>query len=65
MGYEDYFYGDGVVVIEWAERIRDILPEEVLFINLTYISDHERELIVTGNEETVNNIKNLLIKGGF
>lgn len=65
MGYEDYFFGDGLVVIEWAERIRDILPEGVLFINLTYLNEHERELIVTGNEEKVNIIKNLLIKGGF
>jgi len=65
MGYEDYFYGDGVVVIEWAERISDILPESVLFINLTYLSEHKRELIVTGNEGKINIIKNLLIKGGF
>jgi tRNA threonylcarbamoyladenosine biosynthesis protein TsaE len=65
MGYEDYFYGDGVVVIEWAERIRDILPEGVLFINITYLSEHKRELIVTGNKTKINIIKNLLIKGGF
>jgi tRNA threonylcarbamoyladenosine biosynthesis protein TsaE len=65
MGYEDYFYGEGVVVVEWAERIRDILPERALFINLAYISEHERELIVTGDDDKINNIKNLLIKGGF
>jgi len=65
MGYEDYFYGDGVVVIEWAERIRDILPEGVLFINLTYIDEHNRELVIAGSEEKINIIKDLLIKGGF
>jgi tRNA threonylcarbamoyladenosine biosynthesis protein TsaE len=65
MGYEDYFYGDGVVVIEWAERISDILPEGVLFIYLSYLNDHERELILAGNEEKINMINNLLIKGGF
>jgi len=65
MGYEDYFYGDGVVVIEWAERIRDILPEGVLFINLAYLDEHNRELVITGNEGKINIIKNLLIKGGF
>ncbi|MCC8028956.1 MAG: tRNA (adenosine(37)-N6)-threonylcarbamoyltransferase complex ATPase subunit type 1 TsaE [Lachnospiraceae bacterium] len=27
IGYEDYFYGDGVTVIEWANLIADILPE--------------------------------------
>ncbi len=26
IGYEDYFYGDGVCMIEWADLIEDILP---------------------------------------
>lgn len=28
IGYEDYFYGDGICVIEWAERIRELIPED-------------------------------------
>ena len=27
IGYEDYFYGDGVCLIEWGDLIREILPE--------------------------------------
>lgn len=27
IGYEDYFYGEGICLIEWSERIREILPE--------------------------------------
>lgn len=27
IGYEDYFFGDGLVMIEWAELIEEILPE--------------------------------------
>ncbi len=27
IGYEDYFYGDGVCLIEWAELIEEILPQ--------------------------------------
>ena len=27
IGYEDYFYGEGVCLIEWANLIEDILPE--------------------------------------
>lgn len=27
IGYEDCFYGDGVCLVEWAELIREILPE--------------------------------------
>lgn len=27
IGYEDYFYGEGVCMIEWAELIREIIPD--------------------------------------
>lgn len=27
IGYEDYFYGDGVTLIEWANLIEELLPE--------------------------------------
>ena len=30
IGYEDYFYGDGVCMIEWAELIKELLPEEAV-----------------------------------
>lgn len=43
-GLEDYFYGDGVCVIEWAERIREILPDDRLWIFLHYLDDTKREL---------------------
>ena len=28
IGYEDYFYGEGVCLIEWAELIKELLPEK-------------------------------------
>ena len=28
IGYEDYFYGEGVCFIEWAELIKEILPKD-------------------------------------
>lgn len=28
LGYEDYFFGEGVCLIEWASRIKEILPEK-------------------------------------
>lgn len=34
IGYEDYFYGDGVCLIEWAELIREILPEDYVEITI-------------------------------
>ncbi|MGO4972607.1 tRNA (adenosine(37)-N6)-threonylcarbamoyltransferase complex ATPase subunit type 1 TsaE [[Clostridium] aminophilum] len=29
IGYDDYFFGDGVCLIEWADQVREILPEHL------------------------------------
>lgn len=34
IGYEDYFYGDGVCLIEWADLIEEILPEHLVRIKI-------------------------------
>ncbi len=34
IGYEDYFYGKGVTIIEWPELILDIIPEEAHWIRI-------------------------------
>lgn len=34
IGYEDYFYGQGVCLIEWAELIGEILPEERIRVTI-------------------------------
>lgn len=35
IGYEDYFFGDGVSIMEWADLVEDILPDNVTFITIT------------------------------
>lgn len=42
VGAEEIFYGDGLSVIEWADRITEILPGDRLDISLTVISENER-----------------------
>ena len=39
IGYEDYFYGDGVALIEWAEIIEELLPEKAYRISVSKDSD--------------------------
>lgn len=53
LGFDEYFYGDGVCVIEWADRIEAFLPEEYLEINIS--DDRSVELIAHGER-----FKNLL-----
>ncbi|MFO7917342.1 MAG: tRNA (adenosine(37)-N6)-threonylcarbamoyltransferase complex ATPase subunit type 1 TsaE [Anaerolineae bacterium] len=45
LGIEDYIYGNGVTVIEWAERAQDIMPEERLWITFSYLNyDSKRRI---------------------
>ena len=36
IGYEEYFFGDGVCVIEWADLIEEIIPDDAVRIELEY-----------------------------
>ncbi|NQT32179.1 MAG: tRNA (adenosine(37)-N6)-threonylcarbamoyltransferase complex ATPase subunit type 1 TsaE [Candidatus Omnitrophica bacterium] len=43
LDYKRYFYGGGITVIEWADKVRDILPEEYLEVNIEYGPSSERK----------------------
>ena len=44
---EDYFTKGGIVVIEWADTIKDILPKERLDIKFKVVDENKRVLIIT------------------
>jgi tRNA threonylcarbamoyladenosine biosynthesis protein TsaE len=44
LGFYEYFYGDGVCVIEWPSRIASYLPDERLDITLSRLFDDKREI---------------------
>ena len=43
-GYEEYFYGDGVCVIEWADKIKKLLPKRYLEVKISIIEGSKREI---------------------
>ena len=47
VGIEEYFEKGGVVVIEWAATIKDILPSEYLHIKFKVVDENKRVLILT------------------
>ena len=47
VGIEDYFTKGGVVIIEWANTIKDILPAERLDIKIKVAGENSRILIIT------------------
>ena len=34
IGYDEYFYGDGVCLIEWPSKIEELIPEGAVYINI-------------------------------
>jgi tRNA threonylcarbamoyladenosine biosynthesis protein TsaE len=42
MGYEDYFYGDGLCFIEWPEMMEELLPEGATKVQITENPDGTR-----------------------
>ncbi|HWY52400.1 MAG TPA: tRNA (adenosine(37)-N6)-threonylcarbamoyltransferase complex ATPase subunit type 1 TsaE [Chthoniobacterales bacterium] len=46
LGLDDYFFGDGVSVIEWADRFPDLLPETALWIAFETKSETQRAITV-------------------
>jgi tRNA threonylcarbamoyladenosine biosynthesis protein TsaE len=52
LGYEEYFYGDGITVIEWADKIERLLPKEYLKIEIKFKTSSERKIsfIPQGNK---------------
>ncbi len=54
LGYEDYFNGDGVCLIEWAERITSLLPNDCIKIFLHGWFELGQENIRTIRLEGIN-----------
>lgn len=51
IGLRDYIGGDGISVIEWAERAEDELPEKIIRVELKTIDKDTREIIIEGIDE--------------
>lgn len=64
MGFEEYLLGSGVVVIEWAEKIKNLVPEEALCVSISYVDEEERRIEISGLPERMASWKLGLKRGG-
>lgn len=44
LGYEEYFFGDGVTVVEWADRIEPLLPTDAIRIRIGHGGGDNRRI---------------------
>ena len=51
LGAEELFTADGVCLIEWADRVVDILPTDRLWIDISVTGTESRQFIITSSGE--------------
>ncbi|WP_018130950.1 tRNA (adenosine(37)-N6)-threonylcarbamoyltransferase complex ATPase subunit type 1 TsaE [Effusibacillus pohliae] len=49
LGIEEYLYGDGVSVIEWAEFVQPLLPDDYLQVTIRKTGESERRIEIAGH----------------
>lgn len=52
IGFDDYCWGDGVVIVEWADKFPELLPEERLDLSIEIVSVEQRTICATVSGQT-------------
>jgi len=58
LGVEEYFYGEGVCLVEWGDRFREVMPVDLLRIEISIQGESERRFDFSAN----GSISQLLVK---
>ncbi|MDD2446447.1 MAG: tRNA (adenosine(37)-N6)-threonylcarbamoyltransferase complex ATPase subunit type 1 TsaE [Tissierellia bacterium] len=57
LGFDEYFYGSGVCIIEWADRIDKMIPKERIVIDIENGNNpNERILLLSGDEKRLEEL---------
>jgi tRNA threonylcarbamoyladenosine biosynthesis protein TsaE len=64
IGYDACFNENGVVVVEWAEKIREALPENTLFILIEYLDENSRKFVLSHGSDKFKELY-FSVKGGL
>ena len=65
-GLEEYFYRRSVVVMEWADRWPEVLPEQRIRVAFQIIDEHRRKITFSGDHpRAVKIIESLSRNKGF
>jgi tRNA threonylcarbamoyladenosine biosynthesis protein TsaE len=50
LGVEEFLHGDGVTVIEWADKLRLLLPRHTITVTLSGLGDEPRRIVIDSPE---------------
>ncbi len=48
IGFDDFLYGDGLCIVEWANQVMDLIPENSIWITLKLTLENKRVLTIVG-----------------
>ena len=51
LGVEEIIWGDGVTIIEWAEKLLSLLPGHTIVVRISGLGEEPREIVVEGPDE--------------
>jgi tRNA threonylcarbamoyladenosine biosynthesis protein TsaE len=60
LGFEEYLYGDGLTIIEWPDRLHELMPLTRLDIHLTLVDENARLAVLTAYGDMQPRLASLL-----
>ncbi|OIN96180.1 tRNA (adenosine(37)-N6)-threonylcarbamoyltransferase complex ATPase subunit type 1 TsaE [Candidatus Desantisbacteria bacterium CG1_02_38_46] len=51
LGHEEFFYGDGITVVEWAEKLKELLPSKYIEVKFKILGKNKREILIVKKEK--------------
>lgn len=61
LGFDEYFYGDGVTIVEWPEMIEEFLPESYLTLQIKRVDEMSREVTLNAIGAEANKLKEQIV----
>lgn len=60
--YENYFYPNGVTIIEWAKNGGSLIPKDIIEVEILKLGEFSRKIVINGNnkreKELIEGLKN-------
>ncbi|SKA75418.1 tRNA threonylcarbamoyladenosine biosynthesis protein TsaE [Caloramator quimbayensis] len=57
IGFDEYIFGNGISIIEWGDMISEILPKDIIKINIKKVDENIREIHIDSNKLNLGGIK--------
>jgi tRNA threonylcarbamoyladenosine biosynthesis protein TsaE len=56
IGVEEMLHGDGVTVVEWADKLLPLLPPRTITVTITGLGDEPRRIVIGGPRELIEHL---------